>query len=330
MRQPDDSEQKTKPPRRFSRSSFLKSSGAAVAGAGLAGSLASCGTSSAPQTPQGIELGGPQSMEEKYPEVPVPPKTAPNPEVLRVLSPVEAHQLDLLTGRIIPGTPDDPGAHEAHVVTYIDRMLAYHHGVVRPTYAEPPFAETYTGSSPPGESTKNGYKVIWVKKSELPRYGPQSRLAPLDQFRKGLAATDAYARKQFQKPLAKLSEGELDSIIGDLAKGKATGFKEPTATSFFGLLRTATVEGMFSDPLYGGNHNMVGWKLVGYPGAQRAYTPYDMLNEHFYRKPQSMADLMPEVPGENVGPNVILPQSGSSQVGFEYECHLGEQRPLGA
>lgn len=323
----DDGQQERAPGRHFSRLQFLKGSGAAVAGLGLTGALASCGTSSTAQTPEGIDLGGPQSMEEKYPEVPVPPTTPPNPDILRVLSPTEAHQLDLLTSRIIPGTPDDPGAHEAHVVTYIDRMLAYHQGVVRPTYAEPPFAETYTGSSPPNQSTKNGYKVIWVKKSELPRYGPQSRLTPLEQFRKGLEATDAYAKKKFKKPLVQLNEKQHDSIIDDLAKGKATGFKEPTALDFFGLLRGATVEGMFSDPLYGGNHDMVGWKLVGYPGAQRAYTPHDMLNQHFHRQPQSMTHLMPEVPGEKVGPNVILPQSGSNQVALQYECHLDGQKP---
>ena len=37
-----------------------------------------------------------------------------------------------------------------------------------------------------------------------------------------------------------------------------------------------TYEGMFSDPLYGGNRDYAGWKLVGYPGAQRAYTAHEL------------------------------------------------------
>jgi gluconate 2-dehydrogenase gamma chain len=35
-----------------------------------------------------------------------------------------------------------------------------------------------------------------------------------------------------------------------------------------------TVEGFFSDPLYGGNKDMAGWKLIGFPGARYDYRPY--------------------------------------------------------
>ena len=38
---------------------------------------------------------------------------------------------------------------------------------------------------------------------------------------------------------------------------------------------------MFGDPMYGGNRDMVGWKLIGYPGAQRQYTPDDIKNPNF-------------------------------------------------
>ena len=58
-----------------------------------------------------------------------------------------------------------------------------------------------------------------------------------------------------------------------MADNEATGFEPLSPESFFHTLRRYTNEGMFSDPAYGGNRNMVGWKLIGYPGAQRAYTP---------------------------------------------------------
>jgi gluconate 2-dehydrogenase gamma chain len=67
---------------------------------------------------------------------------------------------------------------------------------------------------------------------------------------------------------------------------------------------------MFADPVYGGNRDMVGWKLIGYPGAQRAYTPEDIKNERFRLPPQSIADLAAFHPGEHANPNVILPVSG--------------------
>ena len=35
---------------------------------------------------------------------------------------------------------------------------------------------------------------------------------------------------------------------------------------FFSLLRQNTIEGMFCDPIHGGNAGMIGWQLVGFPG----------------------------------------------------------------
>lgn len=42
-------------------------------------------------------------------------------------------------------------------------------------------------------------------------------------------------------------------------------------TQFFALLRAHTIEGMFCDPMHGGNANLAGWKLVGFPGPQMSY-----------------------------------------------------------
>jgi hypothetical protein len=87
--------------------------------------------------------------------------------------------------------------------------------------------------------------------------------------------------------------------------------KEPKPQDFFTMLRTDTIEGMFSDPIYGGNRNMVGWALINYPGVQRAYTPADLKAATVTRKRQSMAMMMPENPGLNPSSNVVLPESGS-------------------
>ena len=45
---------------------------------------------------------------------------------------------------------------------------------------------------------------------------------------------------------------------------------------FFGAVRLHTIEGMFCDPMYGGNRDCVGWKLIGFPGAQWGYTAEQM------------------------------------------------------
>jgi len=44
--------------------------------------------------------------------------------------------------------------------------------------------------------------------------------------------------------------------------------------AFFDFLLQNTIEGFFWDPIYGGNRDMVGWKLIGFPGARYDYRPY--------------------------------------------------------
>jgi gluconate 2-dehydrogenase gamma chain len=51
---------------------------------------------------------------------------------------------------------------------------------------------------------------------------------------------------------------------------------------FFALLRQNTIEGMFCDPMHGGNVGMVGWQLVGFPGPRMSN--YDEI-EKYYGKP---------------------------------------------
>ena len=41
--------------------------------------------------------------------------------------------------------------------------------------------------------------------------------------------------------------------------------------AFFRLLRHHILEGVFCEPIYGGNQNLVGWQLVGFPGQQYGY-----------------------------------------------------------
>ena len=99
-----------------------------------------------------------------------------------------------------------------------------------------------------------------------------------------------------------------------MADSKITDFdKELSAQSFFHTLRRHTLEGMFSDPVYGGNRNLAGWKLVGYPGAQRAYLPHDYQTEGTTREPQSIAQMHHFHPGQPANGEVILPVSGRDQ-----------------
>src|SRR6185503_19946361 len=44
----------------------------------------------------------------------------------------------------------------------------------------------------------------------------------------------------------------------------------------FAVIREHAIEGYFCDPVYGGNRNAAGWRLVGFPGAQWEYTEEQM------------------------------------------------------
>jgi len=297
--------------RPLSRRDFLRASGVVVTGA-IAATATSCGEGEVDHTlPNAPTTRVP--LPAQYPAVPYPPATIPEPGVLKFFTPHEAQVVEALTARILPGTPDDPGAREAGVVYYIDNMLAYQDGLPEPTFQQPPYAQTYQGDEPP--AANGDYQVIWVAEDEIERYGYQSILTPRDVFRLGVAAADRYAGERFGMGVLELSEEQQDAIITALLDNEATGFEPLTPEAFFHALRRYTGEGMFSDPVYGGNRDMVGWRLIGYPGAQRAYTPDEIRVEGsgLIRETWSLAHLPHFHPGEPVGPNVVLPVSGSKE-----------------
>jgi gluconate 2-dehydrogenase gamma chain len=101
-------------------------------------------------------------------------------------------------------------------------------------------------------------------------------------YRHGLAQLDAYCRKTYNDAFAKLAPARQDEVIAALEQGKAEGFTWPSAQAFFNTLRTHTIEGMFADPVYGGNKDFAGWRLVGFPGAHPSFSPADMQSRDAY------------------------------------------------
>jgi gluconate 2-dehydrogenase gamma chain len=105
-----------------------------------------------------------------------------------------------------------------------------------------------------------------------------------DFYRRGLAQLEAYCRKAHNGPFQRLSAAQQDEVIAALEAGKATGFTWPSAQEFFNMVRTHTMEGMFADPLYGGNKDFAGWRLVGFPGAQAMFTPIDLQSKQAFTR----------------------------------------------
>jgi gluconate 2-dehydrogenase gamma chain len=105
-----------------------------------------------------------------------------------------------------------------------------------------------------------------------------------DFYRRGLAALDAYCRKTYNAAFAKLDPAKQDEVIAALEQNKATGFTWPSAPLFFNTVRTHTMEGMFADPVYGGNKDFAGWRLVDFPGAQPLFSPEDLQSKDPFRR----------------------------------------------
>ena len=105
-----------------------------------------------------------------------------------------------------------------------------------------------------------------------------------DFYRRGLAQLDAYCRKTYNEPFVRLDTARQDEVITALEEDKATEFTWPTAQAFFNTVRTHMIEGMFADPIYGGNKDFAGWRLVGFPGAQAMFTTADMQSRQAFTR----------------------------------------------
>jgi gluconate 2-dehydrogenase gamma chain len=105
-----------------------------------------------------------------------------------------------------------------------------------------------------------------------------------DFYRRGLTQLDAYCHATYKRGFAALTPAQQDEVVGALAAGKADGFTYPTAQAFFRTLRTHTMEGMFGDPVYGGNRDFAGWQLIGFPGAQMQYTEADLKSDKAFTR----------------------------------------------
>jgi gluconate 2-dehydrogenase gamma chain len=90
-----------------------------------------------------------------------------------------------------------------------------------------------------------------------------------DDYSVGLAAINVYAR--LKNPPAQsfieLNPEQQDAVLRDMEQDAELGFIASSA-AFFTIIRGHTLQGTFCDPIYGGNANLVGWDLLGYPGVR--------------------------------------------------------------
>ncbi|MDQ3965528.1 MAG: gluconate 2-dehydrogenase subunit 3 family protein [Actinomycetota bacterium] len=153
-------------------------------------------------------------------------------------------------------------------------------------------------------------------------------------YREGVRTINAYTKERYDKKFFELSEADQDAVVGALERGEVPGFGDSEAGDFFTTIWGHTVEGMFSDPAYGGNRNAVGWKLIGFPGAQYGYGAEDMrYGADLSDKPimtlgdiQKLARERPELFYHRPGPGPSVPEEETP----EMPTRPGEpEEPLG-
>jgi gluconate 2-dehydrogenase gamma chain len=206
-------------------------------------SAASIATASIPEAANAVEIRGKEPWEPHRSDAPHP-DTAPT---FIYFTPAEAAFVDAATERLIPADDLGPGANACHVTLFIDHQLAGAYGRAQSWYMLGP----------------------WAKGTET--QGFQSRLNPADMYRAAIKAIDAHvATGRNGKTFAGLSAAAQDSLLTAMEGGKLP-LTDVDAESFFKMLLLNTKEGMFSDPIYGGNKDMAGWKMLGFPGARYDY-----------------------------------------------------------
>jgi gluconate 2-dehydrogenase gamma chain len=171
----------------------------------------------------------------------------------------EAAFVEAASDRMIPDDELGAGAVKAGVPEFIDRQLAGEFGQGARWYLQGPW--------PKGQDTQ----------------GYQSRLTPAALYRASIRAIDDGVGRHFRgKNFSHLAASDQDAVLAKLESGE---FKlgQIDSKTFFDMFLQNVIEGFWSDPIYGGNREMVGWKLIGFPGARYDQRPF--VSKHGQRYP---------------------------------------------
>ena len=76
-----------------------------------------------------------------------------------------------------------------------------------------------------------------------------------------------YVYKTYGKAFDRIEEAQRQEVMVGLATGKVNFESGLPARVFWSMAYQTVMEGMFSDPIYGGNRNKAGWRMLGFPGA---------------------------------------------------------------
>lgn len=265
----NNEKQKNQQEKEFSRRDFLKTTGAAtggIIGGSLLGGLVGFNLNETPSLTTNSEAEGDHA---DTGESGTGHTDSHNFNEARMFLSrnIDFDTLGAAAERIYPEDDNGPGAIELGVPYFIDRQLAGQWGSNAKEYMQGPFIEN---------------------PEELQGY--QSSMTRAEIMIEGLRKLNETSQEEHEADFPDLDGERQDEILTMFEEGEVDMQGLRDASVFFDILRAATLEGVYSDPLYGGNRNMEGWRMKEYPGAYPAYIEVIEQEEFFEAEPVSLSN----------------------------------------
>src|SRR5699024_744092 len=170
------------------------------------------------------------------------------------------------TQRIYPKDDNGPGAIELGVPYFIDKQLTGYWGVNSKDYMQGPFEPDKSDS-----------------------HGLQTKLNRGEMFSAGVREMFEMSKKDHDEGCCDMEGEQRGAVLGRFAAG---GVDAPGLASdvFFILLGDATFEGVYAEPVDGGNKDMEAWKMMEYPGPRMGWSDNIDSEDFVSMDPSSLRD----------------------------------------
>jgi gluconate 2-dehydrogenase gamma chain len=211
----------------------------------------------------------PQSAQAQQPAAQPATAAPPASEGYEFLNLEEAAFVEALVDHMVPADELSPKGTDLGINIYIDRALAGAWGKGDRLYMQGPW------------------------KPGVPNQGYQLPLTPAELYRAGIAATNAHCRKTYGKPFEGLDETQREAVLVGLSTAKIAFDSGLPVRPFWATVYQTVMEGMFADPIHGGNRNKAAWRMLGFPGAIAVHREHieQYRDKKFPNEPVSIADM---------------------------------------
>ncbi len=181
----------------------------------------------------------------------------------------EAAFIEALVDHMVPADEVSPKGTDLGINIYIDRALAGAWGKGERLYMQGPW------------------------KQGAPSQGYQLPLTPAQLYRAGIEATNEHCRKIYGKTFDRIEDAQREEVLVGLSTTKIKFDNGLPVRVFWSTIYQTVVEGMYSDPIYGGNRNKAGWAIIGFPGVIAVHRDHveKYRGKPFPNKPVGISDM---------------------------------------